>query len=224
MKKKIVLMSIAGILVLTAVIGGTLAGFSTKSEQGKTDITTKSLGIVLLEDEEVPLGAALEEVEIGMPGDEVAMPYCVKNDIDNGYELYTRVTIYKYWDEAFELSKENTQLDAQNIQLYALDNATGEKVELQPGVKINGWWVWYADEEQVIAYYTYPLATGMTTGKILDTVFISPEITNEYTGKHVMLEIQADAVQKAAASDSIPAEWGVYPVIDENDVITNIEE
>lgn len=215
MKKKIVLMSIAGVLVLTAVIGGTLAGFSTKSEQGKTDITTKSLGIVL-EDEAVPLSSAIEEVKVGMPGDEVKMPYYVKNDIPDGYELYTRITIYKYW----ESKKEN--LNTQMIQVYALDG--DDKVELVPGTIVNGWMVWYADDEQIIAYYTKPLACGESTSNVMDLVSIAPEITNEYTGETVMLEIKADAVQKAAAEASIPSEWGVYPSFDADGNITGIEE
>ena len=46
MKKKLVLMCIAGALVMTAVIGGTLAGFNTSTEnQGITNITVNTLGI-----------------------------------------------------------------------------------------------------------------------------------------------------------------------------------
>lgn len=213
MKKKIVLMSIAAVLVLTAIIGGTLAGFQTETaEQGTTDITTKSLGIELV-DGEVPMAAGIEEAKVGMPGDEIEMPYNIVNDIPDGYELYTRVTIYKYWDS------ENNELDPEMIQL----RVQGE--ELTEGMVVNDWIVWYADEEQVIAYYTKPLATGEATSNIVDTLYIAPEINNDYTGETVMLEIKADAVQAAVAKDgSIPSEWGVFVDIDENGVITKIEE
>lgn len=217
MKKKIILMSIAGILVLTAVIGGTVAGFTAKSEEGKTDITTKALGITLIDDQQVPMCRSVEEVpasELGMPGDEVAMGFHVTNDIPDGYDLYTRVTVYKYWDDR--------SLDAKYIGLFA---GKGEaRTELTAGTEVNDWIIWYVDEEQMIAYYKRPLAANESTLNILDSLSISPEISNDYTGKTVMFEIEADAVQKAVAEKAIPAEWGVYASFDDAGNIVSITE
>ena len=213
MKKKIILMSVAGAMMLTLIIGGTMAGFTAQSEAGTADISTKQLGITL-EDGNVPMANAMEEIEIAMPGDEIPVPYRVTNDVADGYDLYTRVTIYKYW--------EDRSLDAKNIQIYV---GSGEdKVELKAGTNVDGWIVWYEDEEQVIAYYTRPLAAGESTSDILDTLTVSKEISNSYTGQTVKLEIEADAVQKAVAESSIPAEWGVYPKFDSNGTITAIAE
>lgn len=206
-------MSVAGAMMLTLIIGGTMAGFTAQSEDGTADITTKQLGITLV-DGKVPMAGAAEEVQIAMPGDEIPVPYRVTNDVPDGYDLYTRVTIYKYW--------EDRSLDAKNIQLYA--GSGDAKTELTAGTKVGDWIVWYQDEEQVIAYYTRPLASGESTGNILDTLSVSSDITNEYTGQTVKLEIEADAVQKAVAESSIPAEWGVYPTFDSNGTITAIAE
>lgn len=223
MKKKIVLMGIAGILVMTAIIGGTLAGFNTQSEQGKTDITTKALGIDLigenirLDDEKLMPG-------VYVPGKEVDMPYSVTNNVEEGYDLYTRVTIYKYWED-----RGNEELEPDTIHLYIKD-AAGGKVELirdeesEDPVQVNGWLVQYADEEQVILYYTKPLAPGEATGNVLDLLIVDEKAGNAYADQNVILEVWADAVQKIAAESSIPSEWGVYPEFDGNGNIVSITE
>lgn len=212
MKKKIVLMSIAAVLAMTAIIGGTLAGFNTQSEQGKTDITTKALGIDLI-------GESIE-VDAYMPGAEVSIPYYVINDVEDGYDLYTRVTIYKYWDDL--------TLDANKISLYVKD-ANGNAVELTTDenggtVQVNNWFIQYADDEQIILYYAKPLASGEATENVLDSLIVDAKIDNAYADKKIIVEVQADAVQKIAAESSIPSEWGVYPSFDENGNIVAITE
>ncbi len=219
MKKKIVLMSVAAVLTMTAIIGGTLAGFNTQSEQAKTDITTKSLSIELTgenaEGRQVIEGAY-------MPGSEVEIPRYVTNNVEEGYDLYTRVTIYKYW-------KDEPQLDAAKIHLYAKD-AEGNLVELMPNeetgesVRINDWFIQYADAEQVILYYAKPMASGDMTANVVDSLMIDASIDNAYADKQVVVEVQADAVQKIAAESAIPSEWGVYPGFDENGNIVSIAE
>ena len=216
MKKKIILMGIAGAMVLTFIIGGTMAGFTAQSEQGKTDIKTKQLGITLGDGEGVPLSDKPDDIEIRMPGEEVPAAYSVTNDVQEGYDLYTRVTIYKYWEDHPD------ELDPELIHLYA--GKETDRQELTAGTAVNGWLIWYADAEQVIAYYTKPLATGEVTSNILDSISVSAEVDNSYTDKKVMLDITADAVQKAVAESSIPAEWGVYPEFDADGNITGIKE
>lgn len=220
MKKKIVLMSVAGMLATTAVIGGTLAGFQAQSEQGKTDITTKALGIDLV-GKSVPLDKQTLVADKYLPGSEVEMPYFVTNDVEEGYDLYTRVTIYKYWED-----KDNADLQSERISLYAKDSA-GNAVKLVANgevVQVNNWFVQYSDEEQVILYYAKPLASGETTGNVLDFLVVDERVDNAYVDQNVILEIQADAVQKIAAESSIPSEWGVYPQFDENGNIVAIAE
>lgn len=212
MKKKIVLMSIAAVLTMTAIIGGTLAGFNTQSRQGKTDITTKALGIDLVGDSIA--------VEAYMPGAEVSVPYYVVNDVEDGYDLYTRVTIYKHWDDF--------TLDADKISLY-VKGTDGKAVELTAdenggSVQVNNWFIQYADDEQIILYYARPLASGEATEHVLDSLVVDAKIDNTYANQKVILEIQADAVQKIAAESSIPSEWGVYPSFDENGNIVSIAE
>lgn len=226
MKKKIILMSVAAVLAMTAIIGGTLAGFNTQSEQGKTDITTKSLGIDLtdvtggsfnLDDQTLTATAK-------MPGSEVAMSYAITNNVAEGYSLYARVTVYKYWEDI-----QNADLEADKITLYVKD-ADGNNVELAQDeatdgmTRVNDWFIQYADDEQIILYYAKPLAAGESTGNVMDSLVIDQKVGNAYTNQNIVVEIEADAVQQIAAESAMPSEWGVYPSFDENGNIVSIAE
>ena len=214
MKRKLILMCMADVLVMTAVIGGTLAGFNTAAENKSTaDITVGALGIELT-------GTAAEktlEIEKGLPGGETEVRCSVQNRVEEGYTLYTRVTIDKKWKSG---AKE--ELDPGKIRLYTGDGES--RTELLAGTNVNGWIVWYADEEQIVLYYTKPLAQGESSGEFISAAGFAPDMDNAYADAEVELGIRADAVQSIAAQDSIPSEWGVYPVIGEDGTIVSIEE
>lgn len=215
MKKKLILMCVAGVLVMTAIIGGTLAGFNTSTEQkGVSNITVKGLGISL-DRSNKEIGDSLEtEKIIATPGGEQTLQHNVLNDVTEGYTLYTRVTINKKWSDP--------SLDASKIHMYA--GSGDAKAELNEGNIINDWIVWYADAEQVIMYYTKPLAAEDESTNLIDSVSFDADMDNAYADAEVSISFDVDAVQEIAAADSIPAEWGVYPTFDADGNITSIEE
>lgn len=215
-KKKLILMCTAGVLVMTAVIGGTMAGFNTSTDsKGVSNITVKELGITLNgQNTGKELDAYRLDDIAAVPGGEVEVPYSITNNVEGGYELYTRVTIYKKWEE--------TDLDQDMIHLYVKEG--NEDKELLAGTTVNDWIVWYADGEQVIMYYTKPLGAGATSSELISSVRFDDQMGNAYAGKKVSLAFEADAVQTIAAEDSIPSEWGVYPVIAADGTIGAIEE
>ena len=217
MKKKLILMCTAGVLVMTAVIGGTLAGFNTSTEsKGVANITVNALGIDLLGG-----NAGSDSLETGslacssiVPGGQSVLQHNIVNNVEGGYELYTRVTIDKKWKDE--------SLDPSKIHLYAGEDAN--QTELIAGAQVNGWSVWYSDDEQVVMYYTKPLKAGEASENMIDAVGFSLDMDNTYAGAEVAIDFSADAVQTIAAADSIPSEWGVYPTIAEDGTITSIEE
>lgn len=213
MKKKLMLMCVAGVLVMTAIIGGTLAGFNTSTEnRGVSNITVKALGIEMLG---TGNGNTAQAGGVkAKPGGEMELVKNIQNNVEGGYTLYTRVTIDKKWSD--------DTLDASKIHLYV---GSGEnRTELTAGITVNDWIVWYADEEQVVMYYTRPLEPGETSTNLLETLSFDADMDNAYAGKEALISFSADAVQTIAAEDSIPSEWGVYPVFDEAGNITAIEE
>ena len=213
MKKKLILMCVAGVLVMTAIIGGTLAGFNTSTEsKGVTNITVNALGIEMLGTNSGNIAqASADDVK---PGGEIELIKNIQTNVDGGYTLYTRVTIDKKWSDE--------ELDASKIHLYV--GSGDNKVELLAGVTVNNWIVWYSDAEQVIMYYTKPLVQGEVSQNLIESVSFDEDMNNSYVGKEVMISFSADAVQTIAAEDSIPSEWGVYPVIAGDGTITAIEE
>ena len=48
MKKKYMLMGIAAVLILTTMVGGTLAALNTKSEKAVANISIKSVGVTVI--------------------------------------------------------------------------------------------------------------------------------------------------------------------------------
>lgn len=223
MKKKILLMGTAAVLTMAAIIGTTLAGFNTETKlPGVTEITTKALSIDVV-GTNVGNGVSQEAAaEVALaPGGNVMTPYYVVNNVEGGYDLYTRVTIYKYWED------NGRELEADKISLFVgnEENPTELKTPEGQAVKLdNDWILWYSDEEQVILYYTKPLAPGETTSNVLDFIGTDVSMDNRYTDASVQLAVNVDAVQKAAVMDAMPAEWGVYPQLDADGTIVAIEE
>lgn len=215
MKKKLILMCIAGMFATTTMIGGTLAGFNTSTQsKGVTNITVKALGINMIGTGNEAANSKQVNIEKGIPGEEMVFQQSVQNNVEEGYTLYTRVTIDKKWDDS--------QLDASKIRLYA---GSGEdKQELVEGKTINDWIVWYSDAEQVIMYYTKSLAANAQSTDFINSISFETNMDNEYAAANASITIRADAVQEMAAAAAMPSEWGVYPVFDENGIISGIEE
>ena len=201
MKKKLILMCIAGALVMTAVIGGTLAGFNTETDsKGVADINVNTLSIDVSDENDSENGetGVMEFSEPAVPGKEIIIDRIIENT--GSYDLYARVTVNKKWTD---------NLDAKMIKL---------------GMKSEGWLVVNQDDEQIIMYRQAPLRVGESTAVPVDSLSFDAGMTNEYADKLCEFDITVDAVQAAMAEESMPSEWGVYPVIDGNGVITAIEE
>ena len=214
-------MCIAGALVMTAVIGGTLAGFQTSTEDNNTtgiaNISVKELGIGMQGTPGETKGESENTVRgiASVPGGETVLQHNIVNNIEGGYDLYTRVTIDKKWTDKKEL-------DPAKIRVFAVEDNVKE--ELIAGKTVNDWIVWYADAEQIIMYYTKPLAAGQATSNMIDGLSFDADMDNAYANATVEISFSADAVQAIAKEDSMPSEWGVYPIFDETGVITAIEE
>ncbi|MBO4808713.1 MAG: hypothetical protein J5537_06685 [Lachnospiraceae bacterium] len=223
MKKKIVLAVIAAALVLAAAIGTTFASFNTESENpGEATITLNDMQVALAA---APGDDNTETIpEAAMPGQEVNLKeYVVQNALEaQAYDIYTRVIIDKQWDGAFK-----DELDAGKVRLYIGDNELNAS---KVGQVINDWFIQTADDEQIILYYTKKLAPGAyTDSSFINKISFDADMDNSYTDKTINVNITVCAVQATADSkistQAMFAEWGAYPVIDEETgIITNIEE
>lgn len=209
MKKKLALMGIAGVLVLTAIVGGSLAAINAQSDTGESVISTKALGIGIYE-EGTEAAKTVVTAEKIMPGDTVDRPMCVENDVEGGYDLYVRVTINKSWgDYDGSTFEKDFEADTSAIGIYR---------------ESSDWIMAYEDEEQLVLYYTRPLAAGESSSNFMDALVISEELGNRYANKAAQLEVEADAVQKFAGEDAVASAWGVTVTLDAEGNITSVTE
>ena len=224
MRKKYLLMVIAGALVLATMIGGTLAALNVKSEEAATaDISIKSVGVTIY-DEQTPLGTLTEEktTEI-VPGTDVAMARKVVNSVSDGYDVYVKVVIYTIWEvDGEQLYPETGAADL----LYVESGEKGRQDLAAAGMneKVNGWIVQYADDEQIVMYYSRPVKPDAATSDFISGIKFTEAIGNEYANASYHMEYQVTAVQANNAADAIAAELGVFPVFDEDGNIIAISE
>lgn len=224
MKKKIVLISIAALMVVATMIGGTMAAFQA-STSTQNDISTSELGIDLIQETpkntnntRVPEKMDNGEDEksgfqyAGMPGDIVDERVYAKNSKDK--TLYLRVTVNKSWVDQY--GEKNFDADANEIKI--ITNNTED------------WFIQEGDEYGEVIYYYYkkPLKAGEETTNLMDQFSILAESKqkagNTYTHLASMITFEAEAIQETAAKQAMLAEWGIKPTFESDGILTMITE
>lgn len=235
MKKKLILMGIAGACVITAIVGGTLAA---KNEvlTGKAavaPISTKELGIAICDndgivgettsDGVVASAEITTDANISMPGTVIDennkcgtnIPLKVKN-ITEGYAGYIRVHIYRTWKDD-EKKKKELNDDKESVIMSGWDeNWIKSESESSP--------------EDIVLYYKYPVDPGAETTSFLTKITINENLGNDYMDKYFSYEVDADAVQALPAEDNqvnkdgIMSAWGmVAEFVEGSNQISKIE-
>jgi hypothetical protein len=214
MKKSLLLLSAAALLLLGSTIGSTRAALTYYSDNYNTQVSLANIGVAIIEnDKQVDDGKLLEGVTV-VPGKEHTEALKVKNS--GSIDTYVRVVLKKYWKDAE--GKKATELSPDMIQL-PLPEDSG----------------WVADEaastqERTVLYYTQPLAAGSDTEAFAETLKLdnriagavtktdtgngSFTITYDYDGYTFHIEAEADAVQARNGKDAIKSAWGVDVEID----------
>lgn len=217
MKKRVLLMGLAAVMVMGAVVGGSLAAGQASAENPVTaPLAAATLNIEWTGGESDPVALTVTDKAL-MPADEIEVKDGYQVDNTGSVDAYIRVTVTKYWADA---DGKTTDLDAANIEL-GLNSADWIKAEkLFEG---------NSDETEVY-YCRYPVAAGQSTSKLLETIGIPASLTNEYAGMTVYLEAVADGVQFAGAdaadlnASGILASWGVSAQLDENGNLVSVTE
>lgn len=131
-------------------------------------------------------GGEKEPVTI-VPGETIIMPKAVQNDIPDGYDVYVKVVIYHAWD-----TKSGGLVSA------------GEADDIY--VHNQDWIIGYEDDEQMVMYYTKPLAPEQTTTNFIDGIHFKESMGNGFADAVYTLEYEVTAVQANNAKDAIKAE------------------
>lgn len=225
MKKKLVLMSIAAVLIISTVVGGALARSEVAADgAAQNKITLGNLAIDL-----VGMETVKAEDGTGLPGviEEDALPGAVIADqnvqVKNAgeYDLYTKVTIKKYWGtyENGEFKKDFA-LDSNLIEVNVADSGDWIVPAGESFIDENG--------EEMVLFYVHPMSAGDLTSNLLGEIRISSEADNSYAHKAILITVEADGVQKSAGDTSVAAdamlnEWGLVAELD-GDTLVSVGE
>jgi hypothetical protein len=214
-KKKLILMGIAGGLIATTIIGGTLAATSIKSQTGNTEaeITVDNLSINLQDGaqnsvnelrETVSSNDLLEDTFV-VPNASIEYNQLVHNSGD--YPVYIRVTIEKAWSGEFverEPDLSYIELDYNTNDWIAFPSTSSQASLLEEGEES-------LDINPLVLYYKYPVTINNDTSQFLNTIHLSSMIDEAYSNAQISISVTAEAVQSLDAKNAIPSEWGVFP-------------
>lgn len=217
MKKKVLLMGLAAVMVMGAVVGGSLAAGQASAENPVTaPLAAATLNIEWTGGKSDPVILAVTDKAL-MPADEIEVKDGYKVDNTGSVDAYIRVTVTKYWADG---KGKTTDLDASNIQL-GLNSADWIQAESLFEGNSN---------ETEAYYYKYPVPAGQSSSELLETIGIPADLTNDYADKTVKLEAVADGVQFAGAdaadlnASGILASWGVVAELDANGNLVSVTE
>lgn len=217
MKKRVLLMGLAAVMVMGAVVGGSLAAGQASAENPVTaPLAAATLNIEWNGGESDPVTLSVADKAL-MPADNVDVENGYKVDNTGSVDAYIRVTVTKYWADE---DGKTTELDASNIQLGLNSEDWIQAESLFDG----------NSGETEVYYYKYPVPAGQSTSDLLETIGIPASLTNEYAGKTVQLEAVADGVQFAGAdaadlnASGILASWGVAATLNADGSLNTVTE
>lgn len=231
MKKKYITLGVAGVLILLTTVGGTLAALNTDTEGGAgaatAGISLENIAIDITGDAKITRELYTADL---VPGGVWQNPYhAVCNTAADGYTIYAKVVVDRYWTERTEGETPGEYADISSEVAEAYVGRDGEQIydmvdtETEQYV-LNDWIVTYADEEQMVLYYRKPLKSGECSSDFLTGILFRPEMGNAYADKEYHIEITATAVQANNSKDAIAAELGVFPAFDEEGNLTWVSE
>lgn len=212
MKKKVIIMGAAAALVLCAIVGGTVAAPTAKSEKATTTINIEDLDVALASTFDADSESEnLKNVKLEnlVPGAVVDFNYTVKNTNASGYDLYTRVVIDKKWMNG---NRVDTSLNPEYLHILVGE----EDADVSSNSLSSDWIIASIDSEQVVLFYRKVLEPGVETEAFLKSLKLDTDMDNKYVDKTAELSITVSAVQADFAEKSMLAEWGVMPVFEED--------
>lgn len=210
-KRKLVLMGIAGMLITTTIVGGTLAATAVRSQTGNTE------AVITVDDLSIQLADSMVETDrflvasdsssgnstgtIVVPNSTIEYSQCVQNT--GSYPVYIRVTVLKQWQGDFAMEMEP------DLSYITLNYNQNDWIAFLPQQSI-------MEREEVpnplVLYYKYPVEVGGESSRFLNYIFLSPEIDQNYSNLQIAISVTAEAVQSLDGENSIPSEWGVFPI------------
>ena len=187
MKKKILYFA-AIVICISIITGGTLAHYTTE-DTARNVITSGGVSVKIVEQRLVDgeLKPYPNERIKMMPSSEVSKIVTVKNlEKDAWVRLSYTVTVYDAADNQMDIT-------AEELKSVILIEPDDEK-----WTEKDGWW-----------YYDSALESGESSTPLFESVtFSGPNMGNKYQGSTVLIDVIAEAVQKANNGDAVEEALG----------------
>lgn len=237
LSKTALLFGAAALLLALSTVGSTRAALNYRSQNFGMEVSVSNIGVSLEENgktvssryydgkevreqealllnlKEITSGGQIVEAEKLMPGKNYQEELKVTNK--GQIDCYVRVTVSRSWSGVDDNGNEikDTGLAPELIRL-----------NMDDGQAHNGWIVdnsvsglGKSDSyrEQLVLYYTRPLAPGASTESFNETMGIDYRIARElaqetgYENCQAKLEVEVDAVQTHNGADAVKSAWGV---------------
>lgn len=224
MKHKYTIAGVGIILIAVALIGGTMAANNAQTSQAaEADISVNGLKGGIEVSSEDPVFAENSDVTATPGGDYDLSLNAVNAGGDLDYASYFKAVIYKEWKDSNKNYIDPVESEDVIEDLVRIDDTYLDET-VKAGDIINGWIVGSVDEEEVVLYYTKPVAVGEATTPFIDGVRFSESLSNRYTGASYNLKYEVTAVQTVSGEAAFASSFGVFPVIDENGNIVSVSE
>ncbi len=228
MKKKTVILGALLVAVVAVSVGATLAVTvlgGTEDTAQEADIQINDIGIVFT-------NTGTETVALGtgkiVPGDEVEVHQSVANQVDgdDGYDIYLKVEIDKYWkDEDGDYMEFDSDVVADRL-FVEVDGVSTEIPYLEEGeqTQLGNWILTESDMDHVVMFYIYPLQQGEETTEFISSILFDGSIDNSFSGMSYSIEATGTAVQATNGEAAVAAELGMFLTFDEDGTILSISE
>lgn len=224
MKKPMLLLAMAAVMLLASSIGSTQAALTYYSENYVAEVKVSDIDVSVTGiGESEPATMALIDDEGFAPGKTYDKTLSVGNT--GSIDAYVRVIVTKSWQKVPEGSRwpeKVTSLNPSYIELDMMEADGWEKDETA------------STAERDVYYYTGVLEAGSSAD--LEYSFrINPNVAKEliqknedgiityeykYAGCQSVVEVEVDAVQASNAEDAIKSAWGINVQVSEDGTLS----
>lgn len=174
-KRKPIILIVSLMLLLVAMVGGTVAFLRAASGQVTNTFTPGEAKITINEKVTSTSKSDITFTNPDKDGD---------NNSLNTVPVYIRATLVIYWTDTFDLSDDG------------VDNPTEQIIPMPAGAKIEGGTVlgtgWFKVDDSDIYYYSEPVAPGSSTTVMLDTITVT---VPDGSTAQCHIDVRAEAIQ-----------------------------
>lgn len=223
MKRNLIITGAGALVVAVALIGGSMAANNAQTaEAARAKISVNGLAATLQEGDTNQVFVK-ENPVTATPGGDYELERYATNNEESGYNSYFKAVIYKSWEDSTGEYMDVSDTDIAEDSVYVSDDKLKFDKE-SVGKTMNDWYVYSVDDEEIVLYYTKPVAPGYATEPFIEGVSFTNALDNKYCGAKYSLEYEITAVQAIHGEEAFASTLGLYPTFDSDGKLIALSE